>query len=70
LNDPTEEEESFASSKVTIVLVPSPDQKSFELCHILKHGGKPIGASTLQKCITTAKQQAKAIKKLTEKYTE
>jgi hypothetical protein len=47
--------------------VASSDGRQFEICHVLKAGGQAIEVGLVQKCIATAKKQAKNIQKLIEK---
>jgi hypothetical protein len=47
--------------------VSSADGRQFDICHIVKAGGQAIDPSLTQKCIATAKKQAKNIQKLIEK---
>merc|ERR1712179_455001 len=64
LMDPTWEEETFASSSVTVVLTPKVcGDEDFDVCHVFKPGGSPVSRETLSKCTSLAKKQAKKIKK-------
>ena len=63
LVDPTDEEESFSQSVVTIVV----DSKSGEICHFQKSGGVALSRETVQECTSLAKKQAKLIQSMLSK---
>nr|ACO11735.1 Exosome complex exonuclease RRP43 [Caligus rogercresseyi] len=62
LVDPTDEEETFATDSITVVL-----NAEEELCYLSKNGGEPIFDELMNKVIDLARAQALTVRKLINK---